>query len=170
MLEGHLTWQGMTLEEGWIGHMELAAVRRRYNAPIGRYFMARPIEGDLAAAAEGVKLGIDTVAATAAPGRTGKQVSRTAHEVGMDHFRSAGLEGVYAPNGYSIGIGYPPDWTEADVITPTSEYVLAPNMAFHMVSFSSFRRIAWETSEVFIVTEDGCERLNTLDPGPTSVI
>ena len=170
IFEGHVTWQGLTLEKGWIGHMELAAVRRRYHAPISRYVIARPLDGDLAAATEGVKIGLDTVAAVAAPGKTGAEVRGAAYEAGMDHLRSAGLDGDYLPGGYSIGIGYPPDWTEADLITATSEYVLQPNMAFHMVSFFLFPPLRMGISEVFIVTEDGNERLNTIDGAPRSVV
>ena len=169
MVQGHLTWQGRILEQGQAAELELAAVRRRYNAPILRYALAGPIEGDYAVAAEAVKAGLDAVAQTARPGAVGSEVRSAAYEAGTEHLERNGVDAAYYPGGYSIGIAYPPDWTEADIITETSDYVLRPNVVFHMVSFLQLPDARAGTSDIVVVTEDGCELLSTLEPGPVSV-
>ena len=167
--EGHLTWQGRTFEPGYVAELEVAAVRRRYNAPILRYAVAGPIEGDTAVCAEAAQLGIEAVRAATKPGVTGKEVRQAAFEAGTDHLRTKGVQATFLPGGYSVGIGYPPDWTEADIITSESDYVLQPNMLFHMVSFFQLPKSQIGTSDIVLVTEDGCELLNTLRPGPLAV-
>ena len=169
MVEGHLTWQGRTFEPGHVAELEVAAVRRRYNAPILRYAAAGPIEGDLAVCAEAARLGMEAVRGAARPGAAGREVRRAAYDAGTEHLRAEGVDAAYLPGGYSVGIGYPPDWTEADIITASSGYVLQPNMLFHMVSFFQLPSARVGTSEVVLVTEDGCEFLNTLQPGPIAV-
>ena len=169
MVEGHLAWQGRIFEYGHLAELEVAAVRRRYNAPILRYVVGGPIEGDVAVCAEAAQLGMEAVRETTKPGVTGKAVHRAAYEAGMDHIRSRGVEATYLPGAYSIGIGYPPDWTEADIVTAFSDYALAPNVLFHMVSFFMLPGSRIGTSDIVLVTGDGCEFLNTLQPGPVSV-
>ena len=99
----------------------------------------------------------------------GSEVRQAAYEVGTDHLRSNGVGATYLPGGYSVGIGYPPDWTEADIITASSDYVLQPNVLFHFVSFFQLSESRIGTSDVVLVTEDGCEFLNTLRPGPIAL-
>ena len=169
MSQGHLTWQGRRFEEGDAAELEVAAVRRRYNAPILRYAVAGTLEGHLAVAAQASRLGMEAVSAVTAPGKLGREVRAAAFEAGSGYVADHGVEATYLPNGYSVGIGYPPDWTEADVITASSEYVLRPNMVFHMVSLFLFPEERIGTSDIVIVTETGCELLNTLDPGPIAV-
>ena len=169
MVEGHLTWQGRTFEPGHVAELEVAAVRRRYNAPILRYAVAGPIEGDLAVCAEAVQLGMEAVREATRPGAVGSEVRQAAYEVGTDHLRRNGVEATYLPGGYSVGIGYPPDWTEADIITASSNYVLQPNVLFHFVSFFQLPESRIGTSDVVLVTEDGCEFLNTLQAGPIAL-
>ena len=108
MVEGHLTWQGKTFDPGHVAELEVAAVRRRYNAPILRYAVAGPVEGDLAVCAEAVQLGMEAVRRATKPGAVGSEVRQAAYEVGTDHLRSDGVEATYLPGGYSVGIGYPP--------------------------------------------------------------
>ena len=169
MVQGHLTWQGRIFEPGHVAELEVAAARRRYNIPILRYAVAGPIDGDLAVCAEAVKIGLDAVSQTAKPGITGREVQQAAFSAGMEHLSANGVDGTYLPGGYSIGIGYPPDWTEADLVTSSSQYVLKPNVLFHMVSFFQLSDARLGTSDVVLITKDGCETLHTLEQGPISV-
>ena len=169
MVEGHLTWQGRRFEKGDVAELEVAAVRRRYNAPVLRYVVAEPTEPHLEVASEASRLGIQAAVAATAPGVLGSEVQAAAYEAGFEYVTQHGVAGTYLPDGYSVGIGYPPDWTEADVIAASSEYVLEPNMVFHMVSLFLFPQARIGTSELVIVTDEGCEALNTLDPGPVVV-
>jgi hypothetical protein len=54
---------------------------------------------------------MDAVLEAARPGRRGSELWNAART------QANATDITYLPGGYSVGIGYPPDWTEADVIT-----------------------------------------------------
>ena len=60
--------------------------------------------------------------------------------------------------GYSIGIGYPPDWGEHTLnIQKGDKTVLKPNVTFHMIAVMQFGNWGVESSEAIRVTEKGSE-------------
>ena len=60
--------------------------------------------------------------------------------------------------GYSIGIGYPPDWGEHTMsIRKNDMTVLQPNLTFHMIAGMWMDTWGLEISESIRVTENGCE-------------
>ena len=60
--------------------------------------------------------------------------------------------------GYSIGIGYPPDWGEQTFnILKGDKTVLQPNITFHMIAVMQFGDWGVEASESIRVTEKGSE-------------
>ena len=60
--------------------------------------------------------------------------------------------------GYSIGIGYPPDWGEHTLnIYKGDMTVLQPNVCFHMIAVMQFGEWGVEASESVRVTESGSE-------------
>ena len=60
--------------------------------------------------------------------------------------------------GYSIGIGYPPDWGEHTLnIQKGDKTILKPNVTFHMIAVMQFGNWGVESSEAIRVTEKGCE-------------
>jgi len=60
--------------------------------------------------------------------------------------------------GYSIGIGYPPDWGEQTLnISKGDKTVLQPNVTFHMIAVMQFGEWGVEASESVRVTEKGSE-------------
>ena len=60
--------------------------------------------------------------------------------------------------GYSIGIGYPPDWGEHTLnISKGDMTVLQPNVTFHMIAVMQFGNWGVEASEAIRVTEKGSE-------------
>ena len=60
--------------------------------------------------------------------------------------------------GYSIGIGYPPDWGEHTLnIYKGDMTVLKPNVCFHMIAVMQFGDWGVEASEAIRVTENGSE-------------
>ena len=60
--------------------------------------------------------------------------------------------------GYSIGIGYPPDWGEHTLnIYKGDMTVLEPNVCFHMIAVMQFGDWGVEASEAIRVTENGSE-------------
>ena len=60
--------------------------------------------------------------------------------------------------GYSIGIGYPPDWGEHTLNIYKEEMTeLVPNSCFHMIAVMQFGDWGVEASESIRVTDNGCE-------------
>ena len=60
--------------------------------------------------------------------------------------------------GYSIGIGYPPDWGEHTLnILKGDNTILQPNVCFHMIAVMQFGDWGVEASESVRVTEKGAE-------------
>ena len=65
--------------------------------------------------------------------------------------------------GYSIGIGYPPDWGERTVSLRRGEKTeLAEGMAFHVIPGMWMDGFGYEMSEPVVVTDTGVERLTDL--------
>ena len=67
--------------------------------------------------------------------------------------------------GYSIGVNYPPDWGEGQILSlrKGEPRLLEPGMTFHMVPLCLvYREFGIGFSETVRVTEDGCERFSTL--------
>jgi ectoine hydrolase len=65
--------------------------------------------------------------------------------------------------GYSIGIGYPPDWGERTVsLRPGETTELVPGMAFHVILGIWNDDWGYELSEPVVVTDAGAERLTGL--------
>ena len=65
--------------------------------------------------------------------------------------------------GYSIGIGYPPDWGERTVSLRAGEQtVLTPGMAFHLILGMWMDGWGYELSEPVVVTESGVDHLTDL--------
>jgi ectoine hydrolase len=70
--------------------------------------------------------------------------------------------------GYSIGIGYPPDWGERTVsLREDSRTILKAGMAFHVILGMWMDGWGYETSEPVVLAEDGPERLTTVPQGLT---
>jgi Xaa-Pro aminopeptidase len=62
--------------------------------------------------------------------------------------------------GYSMGLGYPPDWGEHTAsLRPGDETVLEEDMTFHMIPGLWFDDFGAELSETFRVTSNGAETL-----------
>jgi Xaa-Pro aminopeptidase len=62
--------------------------------------------------------------------------------------------------GYSIGIGFPPDWGERTVSVRSDDHtVLAENMTFHLIAGMWITGSGFEVSETIRVTDSGVELL-----------
>lgn len=66
--------------------------------------------------------------------------------------------------GYSIGIGFPPDWSDVDFcIREENHQPLRPGMVFHCnTSLRDVCNTGVALSETVLVTDHGCEILTTL--------
>ena len=67
--------------------------------------------------------------------------------------------------GYSIGINYPPDWGEGEILSlrQGEERELQPGMTFHMPPTNlKYREYGIGYSESIVVTDNGCEKFSSL--------
>ena len=70
--------------------------------------------------------------------------------------------------GYSVGIGYPPDWGERTIsIRTEDETVLAENMTFHVICGMWMTGFGYEVSESVRITRSGAETFTSF---PRSLI
>jgi ectoine hydrolase len=151
----HLTWTDREFEDGDPVIIELSGCRHRYHSPLARTtFVGDPPE-ELEEAADIVVEGIEAALATAEPGVTCEAVE----EAWRETIAQYGIE-KEDRIGYSMGLGYPPDWGEHTAsIRPGDETMLEENMTFHMIPGIWTAEVGMEISETFVVTDDGVETL-----------
>jgi Xaa-Pro aminopeptidase len=151
----HLTWTDRRFEKGDPVIVELSGCRNRYHSPLARTtFVGDPPE-KLTTTAEIVVEGIDAALEAAEPGATCEEVEQAWREVIQSH----GIE-KEDRIGYSMGLGYPPDWGEHTAsLRPGDDTVLEEDMTFHMIPGIWQDDVGVEISETFHVTATGAETL-----------
>ena len=154
----HLTWTELPFVEGEATTIELAGVFGRYHAPFARTVMLGEPPQRLATTAKVVEEGMAAALEAAVPGATAGEVHTAFNAVIAEH----GLR-KDSRIGYSIGIGYPPDWGERTVsLRPHEATVLAPGMAFHIILGMWMDGWGYELSEPVVITDATPERLTNL--------
>jgi ectoine hydrolase len=154
----HLTWTDERFRVGEATVIELAGVYRRYHAPVARTIMLGEPPRRLATTASTVRDGMATVLAKLGPGRT-------VHEVHAAWDAVISAQGLTKASriGYSIGLGYPPDWGERTVsLRADDQTVLERGMCFHVILGIWMDGWGYELSEPVAITHDGVERLTDL--------
>ena len=151
----HLTWTDRPFEDGDPVIIELSGCRHRYHSPLARTtFVGDPPE-ELEETADIVVEGIEAALDAVEPGVTCESVEKAWRETIAQY----GLE-KEDRIGYSMGLGYPPDWGEHTAsIRPGDETVLEENMTFHMIPGIWTEAVGMEISETFHVTSSGAETL-----------
>ncbi|MFC7430200.1 MULTISPECIES: M24 family metallopeptidase [unclassified Agrococcus] len=151
----HMTYSGRVLEAGEAVSFEIAGVSERYHAPLARTVSLGEPSRELRALASVTADGLDLVLDAMTPGRTLAEV----HGLWQAHLARAGYEKA-SRLGYSIGIGYPPDWGEHTVsVRGDDETVLQPGMTLHVIAGMWLTGSGCELSESVAVTESGIELL-----------
>lgn len=154
----HLTWSDRPFRIGEATTIELAGVFGRYHAPLARTVMLGDPPQRLTDTARVVAEAMESTLDAIRPGVTGGVV----HEAFDRVIRSHGLR-KDSRIGYSIGIGYPPDWGERTVSLRREETTeLAAGMAFHIILGMWMDGWGYELSEPIVVTATGVERLTDL--------
>ena len=151
----HLTWNDKPLELNTGTFFEIAGCYKRYHCPLARtIYLGKPPKKYLDV--EMVMLeGISAALAAVKPGNTCEQI-----ELAWKDVISRYDINKNSRCGYSIGIGYPPDWGEHTAsIRAGDKTVLKQNMAFHLIPALWFDDWGIEISESFIVTNNGVEVL-----------
>ena len=154
----HLTWTDRAFQTGEATTIELAGTYGRYHAPLARTVMLGEPPHPLT---ETAKVIGEAMHATLAAIRPGVDVG-TVHKAFDDVIRAHGME-KKSRLGYSIGIGYPPDWGERTIsVRPGETTVLAAGMALHIIPGMWSDGFGYEMSEAVVVTDTGVERLTNL--------
>jgi ectoine hydrolase len=154
----HLTWTDRPFLDGEATTVELAGVFGRYHAPLARTIMLGEPPRRLADTATVVAEGMLAALGAMRPGVTGADVHTAFNDVISRH-------GLVKESriGYSIGIGYPPDWGERTVSLRAHEVTpLAAGMAFHVILGMWMDGWGYELSDPVVVTNTGVERLALL--------
>ena len=149
----HLTATQEKFVEGEATIIELSGVYKRYHAPMARtVLLGKPDQ-----------LKIDTMKKTIEALDAGINVTKpgnTANDVAQAFWKVLDKYGIEKKSrtGYSIGIGYPPDWGEHTLnIYKGDMTVLKPNVCFHMIAVMQFGDWGVEASEAIRVTDKGAE-------------
>lgn len=154
----HLTWTDRVLRRGDATMIELAGVRDRYHAPLARTVSLGPPSAKLLGCAAATAEGMEAALGSMKPGAAGADVHAAFIRVIAAHGLSKDSR-----IGYSIGIGFPPDWGERTVSLRTGEEtVLEPGMAFHVILGMWMDGWAYELSESVLVTEHLPEPLTSM--------
>ncbi|GAA4284300.1 Xaa-Pro peptidase family protein [Brevibacterium daeguense] len=162
----HLTWSGQRFERDQIVIIELGGVYKRYHVPLARTFTTGAASENVRYLAEAVDTSLQAMIETIA---SGVAVSELAQAWNRSLF-TFGLT-KESRLGYSIGVGYPPDWGERTIsIRTEDETVLEPNMTFHLIAGMWMDGYGYECSEPVRVTADGVELFTDLPRGVTSTL
>ena len=133
--------------------IELSGVYKRYHAPMARtVLLGKPDQKKIdamKATNEALDAGIEAIK----PGNTADDVAQKFWAV-LDKYNIK----KESRTGYSIGIGYPPDWGEHTLnIYKGDKTLLKPNVCFHMIAVMQFGDWGVEASESVRVTDKGSE-------------
>ena len=149
----HLTWTEDKFIEGEATIIEIAGSHKKYHCPMARtVLLGKPDQlkvDTMNKTIEALQAGIDATKA----GNTADDVAQAFWKI-LDKY---GIEKT-SRTGYSIGIGYPPDWGEHTLnISKGDMTELKPNITFHMIAVMQFGNWGVEASESIRVTEKGSE-------------
>lgn len=158
----HGTWRGRTIRPGDHVYFEVSAAQFRYSAAIMRCVSVGEPNPRVRAMADAVIGGLETGMAAIKPGVSCETVDAACRGV----IERAGFGKYFTHRtGYSIGVNFPPDWGEGQILSlrrgePTR---LETNMTFHMVPLCLvYREVGVGFSATVRVTETGCEELTRL--------
>ena len=152
----HLTATEEVFKQGESTIIEISGCVKRYHAPLARTVqLGKPEQKKIdamSATIEALNAGINVVK----PGNLADDVSKEFWKV-LDKHKIK----KESRTGYSIGIGYPPDWGEHTLNIYKGDMTeLKPNVTFHMIAVMQFGDWGVEASESIRVTETGNELLN----------
>ena len=141
-------------------YMEAGGTHNRYNCMLSRTVIVGSPDPKWTAMAEASRDALEAAKAATRAGVTSHEVDRAGRAV----MRDAGfLDGFEHRLGYSVGIGFPPDWGEGRImsINENDPLVLEPGMCFHYIPDCKFPYQGGVVfSECLAVTETGYELLS----------
>lgn len=151
----HLTWTDREFEDGEPVIIELSGTRNRYHSPLARTTYVGDPPPEIQETAEIVVEGMEAALDVVEPGVTCETVEKAWRDT-IGRYDIEKEDRI----GYSMGLGYPPDWGEHTAsLRPGDETVLEENMTFHTIPGLWFDDFGVELSETFRVTANGAEVL-----------
>jgi Xaa-Pro dipeptidase len=159
----HATWRRKELRSGDLVTLENSACVNRYHAALFRTACVAGKANDRARKMRDACIeGLDAALANLRPGRTCADVHRAVQSV-VD--RHGYTDNFRKRSGYSMGIAFPPDWGEGNVLSLYDgvDVPLAPGMVFHMpISLCEYGQFTVAASETAIVGEGPPRTLSTV--------
>jgi Xaa-Pro dipeptidase len=150
----HVSWTDNPIQNETAVLYELAGCRHRYHTPIARtlYLGSNPPQ-KLVDMAKIVGEGFNKVYEFIKPGKTCEEVEAVWRKV----ISKVGLN-KDSRIGYSIGLAYPPVWSENTMsMRPGDKTILKENMTFHVLTAMWMEDWGYSLSEPTRITETGCE-------------
>ena len=149
----HLTATEDKFVNGEATIIEISGVHKRYHCPMARTILLGEKNQKKIDTMKATNEALDEGIFATKPGNTADDVAQKFWGV-LDKY---GIK-KESRTGYSIGIGYPPDWGEQTLnISKGDKTVLKPNVTFHMIAVMQFGEWGVEASESVRVTEKGSE-------------
>ncbi len=149
----HLTATDEKFVKGEATVVELSGVTKRYHCPMARTVHLGKPEQKKIDAMKATNEALNEGISAAKPGNTADDVAQKFWGV-LDKYNIK----KESRTGYSIGIGYPPDWGEHTLnIYKGDKTILKPNVCFHMIAVMQFGDWGVEASESIRITDKGSE-------------
>ena len=149
----HLTHTDEKFVSGEATIIEIAGAYKRYHCPMARTVLLGKKDQKKIDTMKATNEALDAGISTTKPGNTVDDVAQKFWGV-LDKYKIK----KDSRTGYSIGIGYPPDWGEQTFnILKGDKTILQPNVTFHMIAVMQFGNWGVEASEAIRVTDKGSE-------------
>ena len=151
----HLTATQEKFKNGESTIIEISGCVKRYHAPLARTVQLGKPEQKKIDAMNATNEALEAGIKASKPGNTANDVAERFWAI-LDKYKIK----KESRTGYSIGIGYPPDWGEHTLnISKGDMTILKPNICYHMIAVMQFGNWGVEASESIRITEDGNELL-----------
>ncbi len=151
----HLTASDEKFVNGEATVVELSGTYKRYHAPMARTVNLGKPEQKKIDAMNATNEALEAGIRASKPGNTANDVAEKFWAI-LDKYKIK----KESRTGYSIGIGYPPDWGEHTLnISKGDMTILKPNVCYHMIAVMQFGDWGVEASESVRITEEGNELL-----------
>ncbi len=149
----HLTASDEKFVSGEATIIEIAGAYKRYHCPMARTVLLGKKDQKKIDTMKATNEALDAGIEATKPGNTVDDVAQKFWGV-LDKYNIK----KESRTGYSIGIGYPPDWGEQTFnILKGDKTILQPNVTFHMIAVMQFGNWGVEASEAVRVTKNGSE-------------
>ena len=151
----HPIWTEAMFEKNQTIALELGGAHKRYNAGLARTIQLGTGPEKVYDVNKVVNEGLEIVLDTIRPGITGHDV----HKVWNNVLKKYNLS-KESRIGYSIGVGYTPDWGEHTVSLRADDHsILEKGMTLHVMLGMWMDDWGIELSETIVITTDGCRCL-----------